>query len=273
MGEDLIETFLRQNYSGASRRTVGTRRIALQQLQAHLQPRRLEQARTEDLKEWLAANPEWSTNTRMSKAAAARVFYRWLQDTDRRADNPALRMGRTPARKGVPKPTPTRRYREARVRADELGVRAILALELPAKLGLRREEACAVHTDHVEEGWLRVVGKGDKERMVPIPPDVQALLDTLPSSGWVFPSRKGGHIRPNRLGEIVSQLLGDGWTTHSLRHRFGTNAMAASHDLRVTAELMGHASTNTTAGYTAVASRDKRAAVEAAEQLLDGTGG
>lgn len=268
--EDLIETFLRQTYTsrGCSEKTIRARRSALNQLREHLGETPIEDARTDDLTEYLAANPDWAANTRATKAAAIRVFCRWLQITQRRVDNPSILMGHTPARKGVPRPTPIRRYKEARAAAAASGnVRDILLLELPAKLGLRRAEACAVHTDHVEEGWLRVQGKGGRERIVPIPPDVQELLDQLPV-GWVFPSKKGGHIRPNRYGARVSELLGDGWSTHSLRHRFGTNVMAASHDLRVTADLMGHASTNTTSGYTAVASRDKRVAVEGAEQML-----
>lgn len=61
-----------------------------------------------------------------------------------------------------------------------------------------------------------------------------------------------GPLRPDSVGKILKRLLGDGWTGHTLRHRFATRALAGSHNLRAVQLLLGHAKPETTAIYTAV---------------------
>ena len=64
--------------------------------------------------------------------------------------------------------------------------------------------------------------------------------------------RFGGHVEESYIGDHISRLLPDGYAAHTLRHRFATTAYAATHDLFVVAELLGHESVGTTEHYVAM---------------------
>jgi len=71
--------------------------------------------------------------------------------------------------------------------------------------------------------------------------------------GYLFPSdRHPGPITPGHLGHLVTRVLPDQWSTHSLRHRFATAAYAQQRDLLAVQGLLGHAKPETTARYAAV---------------------
>jgi integrase len=107
------------------------------------------------------------------------------------------------------------------------------------------------------------VGKGGHVRLVPLPDDLVAqLLEHGP--GWVFPSPYGGHLTPHHLAKCASAHLPAGIGLHSLRHRCGTVAYAATRDLRAVQELLGHSRPETTAGYVQVPDDAVRAAMRAA---------
>lgn len=113
-------------------------------------------------------------------------------------------------------------------------------------------------------GWaLRVRGKGGHERLVPMPDYVAVEVLARPA-GWLFPSPRGGHLTPHHLAKMVARWLPADYTMHTLRHRCGTVAYAATHDLRAVQELLGHAKPETTAIYTEVPGQAIRAAVEGA---------
>ncbi len=91
----------------------------------------------------------------------------------------------------------------------------------------------------------------------------------LPHNGPVFPRRDGqhGHNTAQRISSIVGEYLRDnqfGFTLHQARHRFATDVYRDTRDLRLVQELMGHASVQTTSGYTAYAARD---AVDAVRRI------
>ena len=101
----------------------------------------------------------------------------------------------------------------------------------------------------------------------------------MPSPGWWFPCYEPnalfpdgkGHVLPRSVSTIVGNVMtraGVPGTAHSLRHWYGTNALlAAGGNLRVTQELLRHASLQTTAIYTPVPDGDRRAAVMALPDL------
>lgn len=111
---------------------------------------------------------------------------------------------------------------------------------------------------------LRVLGKGNKLRVLPLPADLADMIRAL-RPDWVFPGRWAGRsMSDDAVGDILSRLLGPGFSGHSLRHRFATKAYGATHDILAVQQLLGHASPATTMGYVRVDQADLRRAALAA---------
>lgn len=138
-------------------------------------------------------------------------------------------------------------------------------LRLGAECGLRRAEIGSVSSNDVMDDLLGkslvVNGKGDKQRIVPLPDDLAADIEQ--ANGYVFPGRWSGHVEASYIGKHVSRLLGDGWTAHSLRHRYATTTWQATHDLLLVSTLLGHSSVETTQIYVAMPDDRLRAAMDA----------
>lgn len=220
---------------------------------------------TEDLVTYLGAQV-WAPETRRSYRASLRAFYLWAQATGRRVDNPAALIPLVPIPRGVPRPTPDQIYRDALIVATP---RVRLMVQLAAVCGLRRGEISRLRREDVQPdliGYqLSVLGKGGHRRNVPLTDDLARTILGLPS-GWLFPSSAsaGGHLTAPHVGKLVSRVLPEGWTCHTLRHRCATVAYASTRDLRAIQELLGHAKPETTARYTQVPNDAIRAAVTAA---------
>lgn len=212
-----------------------------------------------DLVQWLGGRA-WAAETRRSYRASIRLFYRWAHATGRTPVDPAHTLPAIRVPRGLPRPAPDDVVRAAVTIADE---RTGLMLQVLLQTGMRRGELARLHVDDVERdllGWsLRVHGKGGHTRAVPITDTLATAIRTYPA-GWVFPGQIDGHLSPRRVGELVSEVLGPGWTAHTLRHRFATMAYAVDRDLRATQELLGHARPETTAIYTKVPDEAKRRA-------------
>lgn len=193
---------------------------------------------------WLAW-PSWSPATRRSAVGAVRSWLRWARRCG--WDVPAADDLEVPTvRRGVPRPADESVIAAALATA---GDRDRLAIRFGAELGLRRAEIAAVATTDLIGGDRLVVrGKG-RERLVPVAPDLAALIRARPP-GHVFPGRVDGHISPDAIGRRISRALGS-CTTHQLRHRYATAAYRATGDLITLSRVLGHASIATTQVYTA----------------------
>lgn len=151
-------------------------------------------------------------------------------------------------------------------------------IKLAAYEGLRVHEIAKVRgedfeddTGHGSNGdgtgeWLYVDGKGNKRAALPVHPMVSQIRRGFPDHGWWFPSSYNGtgHVRPDTVSNTISRTfrtLGYQVTAHQLRHWFGTHTQRTTRDLRVTQELMRHASASSTQIYTEVADRAKQEAV------------
>lgn len=207
-------------------------------------------ATTDQLADWIATHGQWSPETRQSARNSFRSFYLWMQDTDRRVDDPSLKLRSVKIPQHLPRPVPTAVLRAALQRADD---RDRVMLALAAFAGLRRGEIADLQWVHVEEDALRVTGKGGRQRRIPISP---ALADELAvhraatgSGQWVFPNRSGSHLSPTTVGNRLKRALGGQWTAHTLRHRFATCAYAVQRDLLTVQRLLGHSKPETTARY------------------------
>lgn len=218
---------------------------------------------TEDLIGWLG-NGSWDGSTRRSHRAAVRSFYAWGSATGRTTRNPATALPSVKSRRGHPRPAAETTITTAYRTADE---RDALMIRLGSEAGLRSCEIATLDSRRLFQdldGWsITVTGKGGKDRDVPLSPRLALQLRARPA-GWVFPGRVDGHLSAGYVSKRLSWALGAGTTGHQLRHRFASVAYGAERDLRAVQELLGHASPETTAIYTAVPDRALRRAVLAA---------
>lgn len=218
----------------------------------------------DDLLAWLD-NPGWSKATARSYRTTFRSFYGWARKHGHARRNPAKHLPPIRVANGVPRP--------ATETAVQYGIehacpRVELMVRLGAEAGLRCREIALVRVDDVHRSadgyYLRVHGKGDKDRNVPITNALaRRILDA--GEGWVFPGQIDGHLSAAYVSKLVSRALPTGVSAHPLRHRFASVAyIGADRDIRAVQELLGHASVATTQIYTKVPDGAKRRGVLAA---------
>ncbi len=135
---------------------------------------------------------------------------------------------------------------------------------LAAYAGLRVSEIAAIKGDDVDTviNTITVIGKGDKERQIPLHPILKDLAAVMPPRGWWFPTYigntkhlAGGPMLGNSVSSSISNVMnraGIPGTPHALRHWFGSALREAGVDSLVIKELMGHESLATTAIYVDV---------------------
>lgn len=153
---------------------------------------------------------------------------------------------------------------------DPFSLRDRAILEVLYGCGLRVSECSGLDVGDCafEEGYLRVVGKGDKERIAPIAGTaLEALVDYLNSgrpellkptkpTSAVFLNVRGGRLTRKSIHKIVAKAgvsIGvEGLHPHTLRHSYATHMLAGGADLRVIQEILGHSDISTTQVYTHV---------------------
>lgn len=216
---------------------------------------------SEELITW-CADQDWKPESRRGRNNTYRFFWRWADVNGHFSDITAA-LPKVRQRTKIPRVTPEEVYRDALARADD---RTRLILRLAAECGLRRGEIAMIHTarDLVEDllGWSLIVhGKGDKQRLVPLPKRIAWDLRAL-EPGWAFPGAVNGHISAVWVGRLAASILTDGWTLHTLRARFATKVYQIDRDVFAVQELLGHASPETTRRYVMTDSGRLRALVE-----------
>jgi integrase/recombinase XerC len=203
--------------------------------------------------------------------AAVRGFFRFLA-REGIADNAAAKAVKAPR---IPRSLPHPLSEDAAARAIEeagkgdtpwLAARDAALVTLLYGAGLRISEALSLKCRDLPLGeTLRVTGKGNKERSIPVLAAVREALDAyaalIPFSGApdspLFLSRRGKPMSPREAQSLMQLLRGrlgltERATPHALRHSFASHLLAHGGDLRAVQELLGHASLSTTQIYTAV---------------------
>jgi integrase/recombinase XerC len=213
----------------------------------------------------------------MRQLAGARSFARYLERNGKGKVGAlaAVRAPKVP--KTLPKPltaASAKRLTDTDLRAGEEREPWVLArdaavLALLYGSGLRISEALGLTREAVPQPGkgdvIRVTGKGNKTRMVPVLRQVLALIEQyvslcpydLPDERPIFVGAKGGPLSPRIVQLTMARLRGalglaETATPHALRHSFATHLLARGGDLRAIQELLGHASLSTTQIYTAV---------------------
>jgi len=203
--------------------------------------------------------------------SAIRTFFRYLA-REGVVDNPAPHAVRTPR---IPRtlPRPLSEVDAARAIEDVgthdiewIAARDTALLTLLYGCGLRISEALSLTRKDVPLGAsLSIIGKGKKERVVPVLPVVReavgAYAELIPFSGApaapLFLSRRGKPMSAREAQLLMQRLRGrlglsERATPHALRHSFATHLLAGGGDLRSVQELLGHASLSTTQTYTEI---------------------
>lgn len=209
----------------------------------------------------------WKPETRKGYRCAIHAFFAWMALTGRIDRDPSESLPKIRRPHAHPHPCPDKVIITALCHAnnDEM-----IMLRLGAECGLRRAEIAQVCSRDVMEDLLGktlvVIGKGDKQRIVPIPDDLADMIEQ--KHGYVFPGRWTGHVEASYVGRHVRVLLGDGWSTHSLRHRYATATYMATHDLYLVSKLLGHESVETTQRYVALPDSRLREAMSCVKLLV-----
>lgn len=207
------------------------------------------------------------------EAIALRIFFRHLIGRKKLTVNPAEHLP-IPRIEGYLPETlnqeETARLLDCVRGEDPLRLRDRAILELLYASGLRISELCGARLENLslEEGYIRVIGKGNKTRIVPVGRQALAAIQTYLNRGRpeliskrsgaeVFLSVRGKKLTPQRVWQLVklyasmAGLSADVYP-HLLRHSFATHLLAGGADLRIIQEMLGHADISTTQIYTHV---------------------
>lgn len=235
------------------------------------------------LRQWLADLMETgvASSTIQRRVSAVRGFFAWATEQSFLDEDPAARLRspkrsrRLPVVPGVREVGQAIASTQARGEEGPLVQRDVAILEVLYGGGIRVAELCGLDVGDVDEsrGTLRVVGKGDKERSVPLgAPARRALaawtgvrgqLAVEKSADALFIGSRGGRIDPRVVRRMVHEATRAGGSEvapHGLRHAMATHLLEGGADLRSVQEILGHASVATTQMYTHVSAERLRAA-------------
>ena len=218
------------------------------------------------LREWLASlyDQKLTTVSVRRKLAALRAAFKFLQMEGVIRTNPAARLR-----------TPKMKQRLPEVMSEEKAnhlvdsvekERDLAILELLYGCGIRVSELVGVDLSDIDlaGGWLRVQGKGNKERQVPMCEQAQQAVEAwlrvrnaVAGEQALLVNSRGRRLGDRQVRRIVKQyaILATGDSTvhpHSFRHAYATHLLSDGADLRAIQELLGHASLSTTQKYTQV---------------------
>lgn len=275
--EPLIDAFIDSLWleDGLAQNSLAAYRRDLNALAAALAPRALGAATEPDLQAFFASqHAATRPSTANRRLAALRRFYRWaLREGQVRAD-PTLRLA--PARRPPRFPVTLNEAQvEALLAAPDvaaaLGLRDRAMLELLYATGLRVSELVGLRLAQLAlaEGLVRVLGKGAKERVVPLGEEARDwcdryLRDARPAllagraSDALFVTQQGRAMSRQMFWKLIKRYaaraaIHQPLSPHGLRHAFATHLLNHGADLRVVQMLLGHADISTTQIYTHVA--------------------
>jgi integrase/recombinase XerD len=260
---------------GLGERTVESYGRDLRQLEGFLQERGVcvDAASAEDLRAFLAGRT-WKPATRARKTAALRSFYRYLVLSGRAGGDPTRALATPRLDSNLPQTLSVGDVERllARPGATPAGLRDRALLEVLYGAGLRASELLALRLQDIdlEVGFVRTIGKGSKERVVPLGRKAMEAVRAYNQRGRPFLGRPGSLKAPelflNHRGRRLSRqglhllikryakeaALPNDVSAHTLRHSFATHLLEGGADLRAVQEMLGHADLSTTQIYTHV---------------------
>lgn len=227
--------------------------------------------RPADIRSWIAdmLKDGQSARTANLKLSALNNYFKFLLREKHISANPAQHVARPKMSKRLPEffeATALNRALDHTVENDDFeDLRNRLIIEVLYTTGMRRAELVSLQTANIffDERVLRVTGKGDKEREIPIPIELvyklQAymvlLKEKFPEAKYLFLSKKGVTLYPAAVNKIVTKVLAEEGISgkrspHTLRHSLATHLLNNGADLNSIKEVLGHANLAATQVYT-----------------------
>ncbi|MEM0023049.1 MAG: tyrosine-type recombinase/integrase [Thermofilaceae archaeon] len=259
---ELVEVYLAHLAArNRSPRTIRTFRSILDSFIQFLGPKHVSEATTWDVDAFLARLRASGYKERSIYTAAVAVK-RFMEYLGLKGNLQGFELPRRPNE--LPRYLTQEEVQAMIDSADNLRDKLIISLLFCT--GMRVSELASIEAQDVdlEEGGIRVRGKGGKERVVFFDSRTRELLEQYLRSAnvdhYLFPGRKGGHIHYVTVERIVRKLarragIKKKVTPHVLRHSFATLSLSKGMDVREIQELLGHASLRTTQVYTHVVKR------------------
>jgi integrase/recombinase XerD len=275
-----VERYLLTLQARRSPRTVDAYRRDLHALGVFL-GKNVAEVTPEELEAWVASMRAegLASSTIARRVSAVRAFFRHLVLIGTREENPAASVQLPRRARTLPRalsPVETERLIEAAVGTTPRALRDRALVELLYGAGLRVSEAVGLEKNGValEERVVRVLGKGDKERLVPLGrPAAEAVRRYLALGRphldrryrpELFLNARGGALTRAGAFLILRKLADRAGLEpgrvhpHLLRHSFATHLLEGGADLRSVQEMLGHADLGTTERYTHVSDRRRR---------------
>ena len=202
---------------------------------------------------------ELNTKTISKKLSAIRSFVSYLNDNGfnilLQADD-SVKVAKT-----LPKPVSHEHITEALKKAQ---LKEKLVVVMLYTLGLRISELSALKITDIDESWIRVIGKGNKQRDIPLLQSTKRLIDgylsTFSAKQFLF-EKNGEKLSENSLRYMVNKVFKDvslKVTPHQLRHSYATSLLNGGAPIVDVSELLGHSSMATTQIYTKLGSALKQ---------------
>lgn len=227
--------------------------------------------RPSDIRSWIADMLKGGQTARTAnlKLSALNNYFKFLLREKYISTNPAQNVARPKMSKRLPEffeATALNRVLDRTIDNDNFeALRDRLIVEVLYATGIRRAELISLKTANIflDERVLRVRGKGDKEREIPIPDDlmqklqlyIALLKEKFPEAKYLFLSKKGVTLYPAAVNKIVAKILiKEGIrgkrSPHTLRHSLATHLLNNGADLNSIKEVLGHANLAATQVYT-----------------------
>lgn len=295
---ELVERFLKYVYRNntQSEQTIDSYRRDLQQLMDYLQGQGIEFFEEADRIVFLNFIADYRTehhaknSTIARKLSTYRSFYRYLNEYMGISTNPMESIKAPKNKRKIPEflfPSEVQTFLSSFDTADDVQMRDQTLFTMMYACGLRVSEVVNMTWDQIDinERVVRVLGKGDKERIVPFFEGFDTQLNQYrlkywekyagPNEKYVFVNQRGKQLTSRGI-QYIMQKHADAINfpmkvhPHMMRHSFATHLLDNGADIRIVQELLGHSSLSTTQIYTHVSSQKLKDAYQQAHPLAQG---
>lgn len=210
-----------------------------------------------------------TTQTTNRKLSTLKTFYKFMKKRGYVVANPTDGVDGGKPEERLPQPVDVEDIDEIYNTIPDTDLRAKVIFEIMYVTGARRFEVAKVQVKDINfnRGQLRIIGKGNKERIVPLTDYLLTIMKKLiiqnGNGQWLFPSKQYPTkcISTRRINEIVAQYVkeanldGKGITPHKYRHSFCSHLHEGGADLKTIQSLAGHSNANTTNRYTKISTK------------------